>query len=82
MMRRVHGTLIKAITEEMAFEDSTFNERLQKGFPVVGQMENSVVGMFPNPEEHQDVQSMNNLWKNRTAFNEQAISIMKETEFS
>ena len=36
MMRRVHGPLIKAITQEMGFEDSTFNGCLQRGFPVLG----------------------------------------------
>ena len=82
MMRNVHGPLINIATEEMTFEDTTFNGRRQKGFPVVGPMEDSVVGMVPNTKADHDVQSMNNPWKNRLALNEKATSMMEKTEFS
>ena len=44
-------------------------------------MENSVVGMAPNPKGGQAAKSMDHLWRNRAASNEKAISMMKETEF-
>ena len=62
MMKRLHGPLMKAITEDMGFEESTFGECLQRGFPVAGQMVNSVVGMVPDPKLREGATTMNSLW--------------------
>ena len=81
-MNKVHGPLIKVISEDMGFEDSTFMECLQKGFPVAGHMRNSVVGMVSGPKQGDQKISMNSLWKKRSSFNEKAVTMMRENAFS
>ena len=44
MMRNVHGPLIQEIVNGMNFEDTTFCECVQQGFPVAGEMCDSIVG--------------------------------------
>ncbi len=49
MMRNVHGPLIERLCRDMNFEDVTFLERLTSGFPVVGMIDCTQVGMVADP---------------------------------
>ena len=66
----------------MKFEDTTFCECLQKGFPVAGEMCDSVVEMVADPKAKDECLTMMALWKARADFNEKAISMMREDEYS
>ena len=82
MMQKVHGPLISEMVADMKFEDSTFCECLQKGFPVAGEMCISVVEMVDDPKATMECLAMNELWRTRADFNAKAISMMKEDEYS
>lgn len=59
MMRSVHG-----MVEDMGFEDVTFLDRLQRGFQVIGRLDKSYVGVFPETRNQSTI-SMSKLWENR-----------------
>ena len=59
-----------------------FNEILQFGTPVAGEMGNSVVGMVQKKKKEMHPMSMTRLKKERKVFNEKAISMMRDAEFS